>query len=86
MTSLQRSAPLLLLLAACGSEPTTMDDSISPAPARTGATGATEAPTVLDEVEVMGADEAAAEAEAAIDESNVLDALEELEQEIGKDD
>ncbi len=85
MTPLQRSTPLLLVLAACGSEPTTMDDSISPAPAGTGVNSTTEAPTVIDEVDVMGADEAAAEAEAAIDESNVLDALEELEQEIGKD-
>jgi len=38
--------------------------------------------SVLDEVDVMGADEAALEAERAIGDGNVLDVLDELEKEI----
>lgn len=74
--------PLLLgaaLLAACPSEPTNSDDKpLSPAVSTTEATS-----SVLDEVEVMGADEAFDQAEQDITEENVLDALGELEKEIG---
>lgn len=71
----------LTLLAGCPSEPSNnMDDGISP-----GAVSVEEGETVLDEVEVMSPEEAMNEATEAIDEDNVLDALEELEKEIGSD-
>lgn len=70
---------LALLVSGCPSEST--DGRQEPL----GADEAGAEPTVLDEVVVPG-DEAAAEAAAdSIDEENVLEALEELEAEIGGD-
>jgi hypothetical protein len=66
--------PFLVLLAGCPSE--------SAAPTGGGAESP-EAPTVLDEVEVPGLEAAAESAAEEIDEANVLDALDELEGEIG---
>lgn len=68
------------LLAGCPSE--TTEHSETPVlPADT----TPEEPTVIDEVDILGADEVAAEAEAEIDEDNVLDELEALESEIDGD-
>lgn len=77
----------LFTLTACPSEPATESDA-SPTPeveavTPSGGDGAANTPSVLDDVEVMGADEAAELAEQEIDESNVLDALDDLEKEIG---
>lgn len=84
MISPQRMALLALavspLLAGCPSEST--EQSQQPvAPADTTSAE----PSLLDEVDVTGVDEAAAEAEAEIDETNVLDELESLESEIDGD-
>jgi len=68
------------LLAGCPSESTEQSQQpVAPAEAPPAE------PSVLDEVDVTGADEAAAEAEAEIDQANVLDELEALESEIGGD-
>ncbi len=84
MSAPQRIALLALalspLLAGCPSESTEQSQQ----PVAPSAETPTE-PSVLDEVEVIGVDEAAAEAEAEIDQANVLDELEALESEIGGD-
>jgi hypothetical protein len=76
---LQHALPLFAagLLSSCPSEPTSSaNDPLSPGETVTSS-------SVLDEVEVMGADEAHEQAEQEITEENVLDALGDLEKEIG---
>ena len=81
MSAPQRLSLLALLaaplLAGCPSEST--EHSETPV---TPANSAPQEPTVIDEVEILGADEVAAEAEAEIDEDNVLEELEALEADI----
>ena len=66
----------LTLLASCPSEPTQGSES-SGTPS-----GAQGTPSVIDDVDVQSPEEALQEATDSIDESNVLDELESLEQEI----
>jgi len=74
------TVPALLVLTACPSEPQTEEaQSLAPAPIEGTAN---QQSSVIDEVEVMGVDEAVQQAEEEINESNVLDALEDLEKEI----
>lgn len=78
--ALLAALPALVILTACPSEPEAEpDQALAPTPTE-GTVGTQE--SVLDEVEVMGVEEAAQKAEQEIDESNVLDALDDLEKEI----
>ena len=96
MMLIKRAAPRLLCatgvlvflgsLASCPSEPYIEADQAVEPSVRSGeveAAGSEAESSILDEVDVMGSDEAREAAERDIDDSNVLEALEQLEKEIG---
>ena len=71
----------LSLLLSCPAEPIA-ESSDSLQPLAGDQEGATTAPSVLDDGQVIGVDEAAQKAEQEINEENVMDALNDLEREI----
>ncbi|MFT7669545.1 MAG: hypothetical protein ACI8X5_002250 [Planctomycetota bacterium] len=68
------------VLASCPSEPTANQEPAS-MPNAGVQPGSTEQGSVIDEVEVMGADEAHQAAQNEINDDNVMDVLEDLEKE-----